>query len=90
MCGTEAQLALVAVGHARELGAISSQRPDSCHSSAGCRMGMRISWAPVAFISSRTMSCTLLEHVHAQGQERVGARNPSGESCPRAAGDGSQ
>src|SRR5882672_9370230 len=35
------------------------QRPDSCHSSAGCTVGMKSSIAPARFISSRTMASTL-------------------------------
>ena len=38
---------------------ISSQRPLSSHSSAGCMTGIRISWAPIRFISSRMIPMTL-------------------------------
>ncbi|MNN69146.1 hypothetical protein D3C81_1849080 [compost metagenome] len=40
-------------------GPILSQRPVSCHSSAGWITGMDISTAPARFISSRTMFSTL-------------------------------
>ena len=35
------------------------QRPDSCHSSAGCTAGINSSSAPARSISWRTMSSTL-------------------------------
>ena len=37
---------------------ISSQRPLRCQTSAGCITGIRISCAPMRFISSRMMSMT--------------------------------
>ena len=37
---------------------ISSQRPLLRHSSAGCMTGIRISCAPIAFISSRMIPMT--------------------------------
>ena len=37
---------------------ISSQRPLVCQSSAGCMTGIRSSWPPIPFISSRMISMT--------------------------------
>ena len=37
---------------------MTSQRPLRCQSSAGCMTGIRISWAPILFISSRMMPMT--------------------------------
>ena len=37
---------------------MTSQRPLRCHTSAGCMIGIRISWAPILFISSRMIAMT--------------------------------
>jgi hypothetical protein len=54
------EIALVAILEAQQFRAVfRSQRPDSCHSSAGCTAGISSSMAPARFISSRTMFSTL-------------------------------
>ena len=49
-------------------GPYASQRPDSCQSSAGVRMGTIISWAPIASISSRMTASILRIERHASGR----------------------
>ena len=55
----ETEIALVPVLDLEHLRAELSQRPVSCHSSAGCTAGISSSTAPARFISSRTMFSTL-------------------------------
>jgi hypothetical protein len=67
-------------------GPYSSQRPDSCHSSAGWVLGINTSREPAAFISSRTMASTL--RITQPIGSQVYRPEPVCGSCRRAASAG--